>query len=233
MGRIPSSEPPKASELRRRIDECAPQLKDAAHQEAYEFRFPWELSRLREAGKRGVLKASKEQKDETLGLPFPQAASGEIKKATRAAAIRLRAQREGGDEPFQPTEEDIREALEVFSRQEWRNLIAGFERQDLAPLRSYLDAHRGELERWLGRPKFTAVYVSAVRRGLLLFLDQPGLKITPVTDPMWAVIFRQFARQLKMKGGPRPSKKRTADEMGGYRAIAEGLSQHEKLPINR
>ena len=91
MGSIPSSEPPKASQLRRRIDECAPQLKDAAHQEAYEFRLPWELSRLREAGKIGVFKASKEQKDEALGLPFPQAACGEIKNATGLELSKLPA----------------------------------------------------------------------------------------------------------------------------------------------
>jgi hypothetical protein len=43
MGSIPPSEPSKVGELRRRIDECAPQLEDAAHQEAYELRLPWEF----------------------------------------------------------------------------------------------------------------------------------------------------------------------------------------------
>ena len=225
MGSIPPSEPSKVGELRRRIDECAPQLEDAAHQEAYELRLPWEFSRLRKAGERGVLEALKERKGQVLGLPFPQAAYGEIKKATRTEAVRLQAQREDKDEASEPSGENIWEALETFSKQEWRDLIAEFEEQDLYPLRSYLDTHRGEIERQLGPIKFNAVYGSAVKRRLILFLSQPGVRMTPVTDPMWAAIWVQNSKQRKMEGVPRPSKRRSWEEMASYRGIAEALSQ--------
>lgn len=228
MESVPPSEPSKVSELRRRIDECAPQLKAAAQQEAYEFRIPWELSRLRKDGERGVLEALKAQKERAIGLPFPQAASGEIKKATRAAAERLRARRNNGEEAPPPTEEDVREALETFSKQEWRDLIAEFEEQDLTPLRSYLDAHTEEVGNQLGRTKFLAVFGSAVSRSIFLrarLLSRLGARMIPVTYPMWAATWAQNSRQRKMEGVPRPSRRRSWEEMASYRGIAEALSR--------
>ncbi len=222
-------EPSKVNELRRRIDECATQLKAAAHQEAYRFRLPWELSRLREAGELGVLEALKAQKERALGLPFPQAAYGEIEKTTRAAAERLRARREGGEEAPPPTEENILEALETFSKQEWRDLIAGFEEQDLTLLRSYLDAHTEEVGNQLGRTEYLAVFGSAVSHSIFLrarLLSRLGARMTPVTHPMWAAAWAQNSRQRKMEGAPRPSRRRSWEEMASYRGIAEALSRN-------
>jgi len=191
----------------------------------------WDLAQLRKRGEAAFLEAFA-RRDENRGRPVEQFAAGYISREVVAVSKRIRAQRDAeGDRYPAPPGQQIAEALETFSEQEWRNLIPRFEQRDLKPLRAYLDANREKLEHGSSQGKYRVILANAVERELILLLQRP-LRMIPVTDPMWALLIREQTQQLKMELGPRPSRKRTADEMGRANAIAEGLSRqgHKVTP---
>ncbi|MCA1731474.1 MAG: hypothetical protein LC751_19365 [Actinobacteria bacterium] len=161
------------------------------------------------------------------GLPFPQYAWRYIFDATQRGGKIMRAKEDAKSAKRTPSSEEcIRDALETFSKKQWIPLIAEFEREDLDPLRDYLDANRAEFERgpsW--KKKYEGVLARTIERNIVLVLGTPNLQVTYVTDPMWAATWHQHSRIKALEGAPRPSRRRSWMEMGSKRAIAESLSQ--------
>lgn len=207
MGSIPPGELSRVKELRDRIEQCAPQLQGAAHGVALRFGLPWELSRLRKTGEQGVVEALRHRKDQALGLPFPQAADGEIQKAMQGLAQRLHKQKKGGfSAPPPPSEECVKEALETFSADEWKRLIAAFGEEDLRPLRCYLDENRRQLVGTLGRAKYWRILEATVTRGMIMHLSwaaKKRRKFIRYLDAFYAVYWRESRRRENRQGVPR------------------------------
>jgi hypothetical protein len=159
-------------------------IEDAARRVACDLRLPWKLHELREHGRRGVDKAFREP-GRGSGLSFPQQIQRHISEEVRKGGKSMRDQEyaQGGKREL-PTDERIKDALETFSVEDWRGLIAEFGREDLDPLRDYLDANRDELE---GRPnwkkKYEGVLVKAIKRNMILKLSHPKAKLVDITDP--------------------------------------------------
>jgi len=189
------------------------------------------LQELKTGGFRGIQTFVDEDKFvESMGEPFERQAYKWILQATIATGEGLRASALAGQLP-EPSNEQIREALNAFSVQEWRNLIDEFERRDVDALRSYLTANKEPLIKWLGRSKFDSIAGRRLGRSLILRLSQP-LKRTCITDSLWAAHIHAHARLRNIEGAPRPSIKRSWAEVGGLNNIAESLSAqgHEVSP---
>lgn len=216
MGSIPDDK-----QLARRVEVAAKEI-------AVQFRLWWRLSDLRMHGWNGVREA-KTKHDERLSTPFPRFALRYINEETRRGADKImRTQKD--TKPANrtpPSEERIRDALETFSILEWVPLIAEFGREDLDLLSHYLLTNRGELERspdW--EKKYKGLTAHAIQRNIDLLLSHPNLRVTNVTGPMWAEVWRQYSRAKNLEGAPRPSKRRSWMEMASARGVAEALSQH-------
>jgi hypothetical protein len=143
--------------------------------------------------------------DQRLGLPFPQYAWRYIWEAVKRRAELIWTEKYTESAKRTPPEGHIRDALETFSKQEWILLLTYFGREDLDPLRHYLDASREELERipnW--KKKYEGVLAHAIKRNLALILSIPNLQVTNVTGPMWAATWRQHSRAKNLEGASRP-----------------------------
>src|SRR5215204_2786353 len=146
MGSVPDYQ-----EVTRRIEIVAKQV-------AIEFRLPWRLPDLRKHGWYGVSWANHTY-DQRLCLPFPQYAWRYIRDAVRRRAELISTEEDTESAKKTPPPEGwVRDALETFSKKEWILLIKNFGREDLDPLRDYLDANREELERSPNWKRSTRAY---------------------------------------------------------------------------
>lgn len=211
MGSVPSDG------LRR----CVPVIEDIARQTALRFVLPWHMADLKEAGLRAAREASYKY-DAATGTPFEKQMRPRIRKAADQKGEGLQASAIAGQLP-EPSNDQAREALKTFSAQEWRELIGKFEQRDIDTLRPYLDANKEPLIQWLGQSEFNAIFCQVVERGLILFLRRP-VRMTTITDAMWAAHIYEEATQHNIAGTPRPSVKRSWSEVKGLNNIAESLN---------
>ena len=116
----------------------------AARAVAVRCGLPYEREAIREAAKHGVEDA-RVGGHEKSGWSFEQHARRYIYERIIERTARLQNEARPA-----PTGKRIREALENLSADQWEGLIASFGREDLYPLRSYLDDNKGELLRVLG-----------------------------------------------------------------------------------
>jgi len=214
-------------EFRSRIQECQPQIDDALQTAAKEFKLMWCLPeclpKLRRAAEEGISDASAKPNPNLRDYPFPRQAAIVIAKHVRKAAAGLSADRKAGALE-EPSNEQIRVALEFFSKEEWRELVDGFEQRDNDTLRSYLDPNRKALEKWLGTGKFNAIFGAAILRRTYLACSEPGARLISVTDAFWAARIEDLVRHRNIRGGSLPSGKRSWDEVRSPKAISEGLT---------
>jgi hypothetical protein len=196
----------------------------AARKAACDFCLPWKLARLRELGKHGILSAVKEQRYTALGVPLKRYVEGCIDREIRTGAVAiLKRKMEGID--CLPPEESIGEAYETFSNDEWERLIARCNKEDLKALLSYLKTNKEDLtqnpeEDW---PKYSSVYAAAAKRSMILTFSKGEWVTTPISDPLWAAVWRERSRKRTRQGLPRPSQRRSWREMDSDRAVAEAL----------
>lgn len=218
MGSIPSKAP-LADELRRIIEVTTREV-------AFEERLPWGLDRLRESSRECTRTAGEEiiAKSRALGMPAKDVAPGAVYEAACRAAKGLRGDAEAGE--LLPTDEQIKEALETFSTQEWRDLVGEFRREDLQILRAYVSANLVELETTLGLSKLRTIRGACALRGVFLALR--GQKLVPVSDPMWAAIIRQDTTARNIACEPSPTKRLSMAELGGDSNIAKMLGVTDK-----
>ncbi len=211
MGSIPNHE------------QLAALIEAAARKVAHRLRLPWGLERLREHGRRGVIEAS-EHDARRSGLSPLQHTNLRINRATQKGGEAMQV---GGQPP--PSDERIEDALRTFSVEEWKQLIAEFEVEDLKALRSYLDANWEDLELrpYLVGPGVTGkherIEAFARTRGWILALRHPKANLVDVSGPFWAAKWDRLSRAKNLGGAPRPSKRRSWDEMSSARGIAEAL----------
>ena len=183
------------------------------------------LRELREHGQRGVGKALREPAPESGSL-FSQQIRRHISEEVRRGGKSMRGQEEaqGGKRPL-PTDERIKEALETFTVEEWKGLIAEFGYKEAQKLGSYLKTHREEHEHSPERKKYESIDVFARERRMVLKLSHPKAKLIGMTDPFWDVLWQEESRAKNLEGAPRPSEPRSWPEMVSERAIAEALSK--------
>ena len=244
MGSIPDAEQRRATEadrawqckdLERLCELYAEQIEADAQNVALNHGLAWGLPELRECGRHSVYELAKDPRLEQLSLRFSKVAPGYIRNKIREAGESMRAQEEvEGSKRPPPSDECIREALEIFSVGQWARLIAKFREEDAEILGSYLEANIGELELSLdqtqpSRLKYRHIAAYAVKHRIVLALSQPRAKWVSVSGPEQAKYLREFFRGApNQEDAPRPSKgpkDRSFAEMGSYRAIAEALNQ--------
>ncbi len=206
------------------LQRCLPGIEQAAKEAALTFILPWRLEQLREEGFRGIQKFVDTGRYVPMLAPFEQQAWSWIKREAATAGERMRASAGAGEVP-EVSDEQIRKALTTFSTDEWRTLIQRFNRRDVDSLRTYLDANKESLIKWLGKSKFYALFSEEIHRSMVLFFSQP-LNMTVTTDALWAAHIYEEARRNNVAGTSRPSVKRSWAEVGGLNNIAASLSSH-------
>lgn len=208
------------------LEACKPGIWQAAKEGAHEHRIPWRLDELRRAALRGVQAMLDEGRyDARLGPSFEQQAWRWMKQQVYRKGCGFRQSELSGEAP-EPSDAQIREALETFSAEEWGELVEGFARRDVDILHRYLQSNLDRAAHILGAEKVRAVFNATSTQGLILGLDrlvQSGYKTVTPTDPMWAALFWRRARDASLRHEPR-SKMRTTPESGSYSGIAASLS---------
>lgn len=203
---------------------CKPNIERMAIQAACKYVLPWRLEDLQKAGFEGIKKAVHSGRyNEGLGSPFEQQAARWIAEAVDSAGKRLQASADAKGQP-EPSNAQIRQALETFSVKQWQDLIGEFELQDVDTLRAYLTANHEPLTKWIGWPKYAAIRDGEITRGFTITFSQP-MRMTRITDAMWAAHIRADSRYHNIAGDSRPSVKRSWAEVGSRNNIAESLSQ--------
>jgi hypothetical protein len=198
-------------------------IEDAARRVAVDLGLPWKLRELREHGLRGVDKALRSGRKS--GLSFPQQIQRHINEEVRKGGKSMRGQEKAqGGKWRLPANERIKDALNTFSVEEWKGLIAVFGYKEARKLGSYLKAHREEHEYSPARKKYVSVDIFARERRMVLQLNKSKAKLIGITDPFWDVHWQEKSRARNLEGAPRPSERRSWSEMTSERAIAEALS---------
>jgi hypothetical protein len=198
-----------------RVDELfAEYIRHVARQCACDFCLPWKLGELRELGKYGIISAIKEQRDTELGVPLERYVEGCIDREIRTGAEAILNSKIAGKDSL-PPEETIGEAYRTFSKDEWDRLIARCNKDDLKILLCYLNTNKEALtqnseEDW---PKYSRVYAAAAKRSMILRFSQGRWVATPISDPVWATVWRERSRKRTRQGLPRPSQRRSWMEM--------------------
>jgi hypothetical protein len=185
---------------------------------AYELQLPFALKELREHAEYGVIKARETYDAKSSQVEWLQHVKRHIFKAVAQGGVEEEAKAE---ERLAPEGERIREALETFREaKEWKYLLKGCGYEEAAALGSYLDAHRGELEKSLGslgKKKVGLIEAHARKRRLCLVLSNPKARWISVTDPLWAELLRQYARARSLEAVRNPR----ADRRKGTRSVPE------------
>ena len=200
-------------------------IEDAARRVACDLQLPWKVRELREHAQRGVAKALRDPGRES-GSSFSQRIRRHISEETRKGgkSMRDREEAQGGKRPL-PTDERIKDALEIFSVEEWKGLIAEFGYKEARKLGFYLKAHREEHEHSPERKKYRSVDIFARERRMVLELGHPKAKLIGITDPFWDAHWQEKSRAKNLEGAPRRSERRSWPEMASERAIAEALNE--------
>jgi hypothetical protein len=199
-------------------------VRRAARKAACDFCLPWKLAGLSESGKVGIWMAYRDQRDTELGLPLERYVESCIDRKIQMDAEAIHKSKMAGKDSL-PPEESIGEAYRTFSKDEWDRLIARCNKDDLKVLLSYLNTNKEELtqsseEDW---PKYSRVYAAAAKRSMILRFSQGRWVATPISDPVWATVWRERSRKRTRQGLPRPSQRRSWMEIASDRAVAEAL----------
>jgi hypothetical protein len=167
---------------------------------AYELQLPFALKELRDHAGDGVAKARETYDAKSGQMDWLQHVKRHIFKAVAQGGIEEEAKAEGR---LAPEGERVREALETFREaREWKHLLKGCTYEEAEALGSYLDAHRGELEKSLGsqgKKMVGLIEAAARKRRLCLALSNPEARWISVTDPLWAELLRQCARARSLE----------------------------------
>lgn len=197
-------------------------VEGTAKRVAFQLALPWHLDELKTAALCG---AQKTKHDPRLGRSRTEQVQSSMDHAAEREGGRLRQARNDGTLDG-PTAKQIADALRTFTPEQWQYLVPRFEKADLEVLLMKMRDSVEDLRLEWGQRRYANLYVAAMHHKVHLMLKTT--KLIPVSDVFWAAVWRSFAHDLKKQGIVKPSVKRTADEMGSDRAIAEGLSQHER-----
>jgi hypothetical protein len=214
MGSIP---PKKPSEIAR----------DVAVTVAFELRRPWRVGQLQEEASRAYLEA--ERRAGSLGLPPKQADElilGLIYEQVKEAGERMDRLTPGQSKP---RPEHIEAALRAFSIEQWICLIDGLDQTGTRALLSYIRQHADDLKQMLGARKVERIEGRAIMRDTEVWLAENRSTLVPISDPYWAALWRELARQANREGRRLPASERSVIEQASDRNIAERLSKVDGL----
>ena len=193
---------------------------------AYELGLPFRLKELRGHAERGVEKARETYGSKSGQVNWPSHVTRHIYEAVAQGGIE---EEEKTGRRLAPKDERIREALATFcdtKEWNWETLLEGCGYEEAKALGFFLKANRNELERSLSEKTLQHIEVHARERRFVLMLSQEGVRRIDISGPYWAAIFWRRAREENVAGVVRgPQDRHTVPERGGYRRIAEALSQ--------
>ena len=154
--------------------------------------------------------AYRDQRDTELGLPLERYVESCIDRKIRMDAEAIHKSKMAGKDSL-PPEESIGEAYRTFSKDEWDRLIARCNKDDLKILLCYLNTNNEELtqnpeEDW---PKYGSAYAAAAKRSIILRFSQGRWVDNPISDHLWATVWRERSRKRTRQGLPRPSQRRS------------------------
>jgi len=176
---------------------------------------PWDLQRLTREAVRGAQTDSRQ---------------GAIASVLSEARKR-RAQRDAG-KAGEPTDEEIRAALERFTVEEWKRIVERLEQPELNVLRSYIEAHRPRLRQELDPELVREITIAAHDREMKLYFADK--RLITVSSPYWALTYCQQVNFAQRAGEPVPSLLRRSPDGKGRsreeRVRPPALAEHFSRP---
>ena len=192
---------------------------------AFELGRPWRVEELRAK----ALEAYPTAKHRTArsGLP-PKQIDEQIRRLIYEQV------KKAGEEmdalPFgekKPAPERIEAALGTFTAEEWKILIGGFGQVDVEALLSFIHQDADQLKQKLGARELGRIEERASLRENVLWVENNRSTLVPISDPYWAHVLREDARQENLERKGHPAKGVSVSEETSERNLARLLSKRD------
>ena len=208
----------ESGDIHRLCELCDHEIGSAARRVAYKLGFRDAIEQLQEEfGCKGVEKAAKRY-DPGKGVPFQAYARQDIYWETRRGAeALLKSVPEIDEGPGYVEEEDtgqrwpsLEVALASLTLEEWRDVIKGLDKDNLARLRSYMDTHRTRLveelsrlaeergePRGRGERRYWYIRLRVFEKIADNVLSRPGTKLVEVSGPQKMEIIERRRKAMR------------------------------------
>jgi hypothetical protein len=128
----------------------------------------------------------------------------------------------------QPKPEQIETALKAFTVEQWTALIDGFDESAMRAMLSHMRRRADYLKGELDARKVERIESRAIMRDTDLWLRDNRSTLVPISDPYWANVLPELAREANRRGKGHPVRGRSvAEELGSNRGIARRLSKRD------
>jgi hypothetical protein len=219
MNSIPSKGTPEPTDRLRQI------LADVAREVAFELRLPWRVKQLRARTLEAYEAA--EPPSTALGLPREQVYQRMLQRIYED--VRLAGE---GMEDLPPGEEKptpglIEAALGTFTVEQWGILLQDLDQVGVEALLSFVRQDQDGLKQRFSARKVGRIEARAITRGTELWLENNRSKLVAISDPYWAGVWREQARQANSQGRGLPARGRSVAEQASDRSVASRLTKRD------
>jgi hypothetical protein len=193
---------------------------------AFELRLPWRVEQLRQEAAKAYETA--ERRAARSGLP-PKQTDELIRRFIYAQVKKAGEGMEGlppGEE--NPAPERIEAALRTFTAEQWKILVEGFGQADVEALLSFIQLDADRLKQRLGPKELGRIEERARLRENILWVENNRSTLVPISDPYWADVLREEARQENLERRGHPAKGVSVSEEASDRSLARLLSKRDE-----
>lgn len=200
-------------------------LADVVRKVAFELGRPWRIEELRAKALEAY--QTVEPPSAVLGLPRAQVDEWMLRRICEhvmQAGERMDAL-PPREEKLAP--ERIEAALGTFTSEQWGSLLEGFGQVEVEALLSFIRQDADRLKQKLGAREVGRIEERARLRENVLWVENNRSTLEPISDPYWAHVLREDARQENLERKGHPAKGVSVSEETSERNLARLLSKRD------
>jgi hypothetical protein len=203
----------------------ATQLAGIARDVAFEFGRPWRVKELRAE----ALEAYSTAKRRAARSGLPPEQTDELIRSLISEQVKKAGERMDPlpSSEEKPAPERIEAALGMFTSEQWERLLEGFGHVDVEALLSFIHQDADRLKQKLGAREVGRIQERAYMRDTDLWVENNRSTLEPISDPYWAHVLREDARQENLEHKGHPAKGVSVSEETSERNIARLLSKRD------